>query len=283
MINSNDVLKKSYKEGYAVPQFNITNLEWVRFILEKCEELKSPVILGASEGAIKYMGGYNVVYSLVKSMIKDLNISVPVVLHLDHGTSVDSCKKAIDAGFTSVMIDASKNELKENINITKQVVEYARDKDVSVEAEVGSIGGIEDNISANIKYANVDDCITFVKETNVNSFAPALGTVHGFYKGELNIDFQRMNTISKLVNIPLVLHGGTGVEDELIRKAISNGISKVNIDTELKYAWNIALRDFISKDLEEYDPRKIISSGEKAIKEVIERKINLFGSINKAL
>ncbi|MDD4831474.1 MAG: class II fructose-bisphosphate aldolase, partial [Bacilli bacterium] len=154
MINSNEIFKKAVIEKYAIPQFNITNLEWIKYILEKCEELKSPVILGASEGAIKYMGGYNVVYSIVNAMIKDLNISIPVVLHLDHGTSVDSCKKAIDAGFTSVMIDSSKNMLEENIRITKEVVEYALKRNISIEAEVGSIGGIEDNISANIRYAD---------------------------------------------------------------------------------------------------------------------------------
>ena len=283
MVNSNEILIKAANGGYAIPQFNITNLEWIKYILEKCEELKSPVILGASEGAIKYMGGYNVVYSLVNALVNELNITVPIVLHLDHGTSVESCKNAIDAGFNSVMIDASKYELNENIRITKEVVDYAKERNVSVEAEVGSIGGIEDNISANIKYANVEDCIKFVNETKVNSFAPALGTVHGFFKGELNIDFDRMKQIKELVNIPLVLHGGTGVGDELIKKSIYNGISKINIDTELKSAWNDAVREFINNNKEEYDPRKIISSGEKSLKDVIIRKTNLFGSINKNL
>ena len=281
MVNSNEILLKAFNEGYAIPQFNITNLEWIKYILEKCNELRSPVILGASEGAIKYMGGYSVVYNLVNSLYKELNIVVPVVLHLDHGTSIESCKKAIDSGFTSVMIDASKYELNENIRITKDVVDYAKLKNVSVEAEVGSIGGIEDNISANIRYADVEDCYTFVKSTTVNSFAPALGTVHGFFKGELNIDFNRMKKIKEKVNMPLVLHGGTGVPEELIKMSISNGISKINIDTELKSAWNKAVREFMIDNEKEYDPRKIIGSGEKAIKEVIDKKINLFGSLNK--
>lgn len=281
MINSNEILLKAFNEGYAIPQFNITNLEWIKYILEKCNELRSPVILGASEGAIKYMGGYSVVYNLVNSLYKELNIVIPVVLHLDHGTSIESCKKAIDSGFTSVMIDASKYELNENIRITKDVVDYAKLKNVSVEAEVGSIGGIEDNISANIRYADVEDCYTFVKSTTVNSFAPALGTVHGFFKGELNIDFNRMKKIKEKVNMPLVLHGGTGVPEELIKMSISNGISKINIDTELKSAWNKAVREFMIDNEKEYDPRKIIGSGEKAIKEVIDKKINLFGSLNK--
>ncbi len=282
MINSNEILKKAAIDKYAIPQFNITNLEWIKYILEKCEELRSPVILGASEGAIKYMGGYNVVFSLVDAMIKDLNISIPVVLHLDHGTSIESCKKAINAGFTSVMIDASKNILEENIRITKEVVDYASKYNVSVEAEVGSIGGIEDNISANIRYADVNDCIKFVNATSITSFAPALGTVHGFYKGELNIDFERMKKIKEVVTTPLVLHGGTGVSDDLIKESINNGISKINIDTELKSYWNEAIRKFIEINKSEYDPRKIISSGENAIKEVINNKVNLFGSINKA-
>lgn len=281
MINSNEILLKAFNEGYAIPQFNITNLEWIKYILEKCNELRSPVILGASEGAIKYMGGYSVVYNLVNSLYKELNIVIPVVLHLDHGTSIESCKKAIDSGFTSVMIDASKYELNENIRITKDVVDYAKLKNVSVEAEVGSIGGIEDNIAANIRYADVEDCYTFVKSTTVNSFAPALGTVHGFFKGELNIDFNRMKKIKEKVNMPLVLHGGTGVPEELIKMSISNGISKINIDTELKSAWNKAVREFMIDNEKEYDPRKIIGSGEKAIKEVIDKKINLFGSLNK--
>ena len=282
MINSNEIFKKAVIEKYAIPQFNITNLEWIKYILEKCEELKSPVILGASEGAIKYMGGYNVVYSIVNAMIKDLNIRIPVVLHLDHGTSVDSCKKAIDAGFTSVMIDSSKNMLEENIRITKEVVDYALKRNVSIEAEVGSIGGIEDNISANIRYADVNECIKFVEETGVTSLAPALGTVHGFYKGELNIDFERMKKIKESVKVPLVLHGGTGVNDYLIKESVNIGISKINIDTELKSAWNEAVRNFIGVNKTEYDPRKIISSGEEAIKNVIDKKINLFGSKNKA-
>lgn len=281
MVNSNEILLKAFNEGYAIPQFNITNLEWIKYILEKCNELRSPVILGASEGAIKYMGGYSVVYNLVNSLYKELNIVIPVVLHLDHGTSIESCKKAIDSGFTSVMIDASKYELNENIRITKDVVDYAKLKNVSVEAEVGSIGGIEDNIVANIRYADVEDCYTFVKSTTVNSFAPALGTVHGFFKGELNIDFNRMKKIKEKVNMPLVLHGGTGVPEELIKMSISNGISKINIDTELKSAWNKAVREFMIDNEKEYDPRKIIGSGEKAIKEVIDKKINLFGSLNK--
>lgn len=281
MVNSNEILLKAFNERYAIPQFNITNLEWTKYILEKCNELRSPVILGVSEGAIKYMGGYSVVYNLVNSLYNELTIEIPVVLHLDHGTSIESCKRAIDSGFTSVMIDASKYELNENIRITKEVVEYAKLKNVSVEAEVGSIGGIEDNIVANIRYANVEDCYTFVKSTTVNSFAPALGTVHGFFKGELNIDFNRMKEIKEKVNIPLVLHGGTGVPEELIKMSIFNGISKINIDTELKSAWNKAVREFISNNQQEYDPRKIIGSGEKALKEVIDKKIKLFGSLNK--
>jgi len=275
------ILNKAKKEKYAIPQFNINNLEWTRYILEECQQNKSPVILGVSEGAKKYIGGYDVVSQMVKSLIKDLKITIPVVLHLDHGSSFDSCKNAIDSGFSSVMIDASSHSLKENIYITKKVVKYSKRKKVSVEGEVGYIGGTEDGVSNISLNAKVEDCIEFVNKTNVDALAPALGSVHGLYKGEPNLDYETMNKINNLIKIPLVLHGGTGIDDEKIKKAIGNGISKININTELQIEWSKAVRSFLNKDLEVYDPRKIISSGEKAIKEVVRNKIILFGSIGK--
>jgi fructose-1,6-bisphosphate aldolase class II len=281
LVNAKEILKKARYEKYAVPQFNINNLEWVKYILEKCNELESPVILGASEGAIKYMGGYNVVFSLVKSMINDIKIDVPVVLHLDHGSSIESCKKAIDAGFTSVMIDASKYDLEENIRITKEVVEYALIKNVSVEAEVGHIGGTEDDISADIAYAKVEDALKLVKETNIDFLAPALGSVHGPYKGEPKLDFERMNTIKEQSNLPLVLHGGSGIPDHMIKKAIESGIAKININTELQMSWFDALNIYMKKENPSYDPRKVIGSGENAIKQSVEEKVILLGSKGK--
>ena len=280
--NMKDMLNKADSGKYAVPQFNINNLEWTRFILEECQELNSPVILGVSEGAVKYMGGYKTVSNLVRSLISDLNITIPVALHLDHGSSYETCAKAIDNGFTSVMIDASKYPLEENINITKQVVLYAKDKNVTVEAEIGAVGGEEDGVANELAYAKVEDAVKLVSETNINFLAPALGSVHGIYKGEPKLDFERMVKIHDLVKLPLVLHGGSGIPDELIKKAISCGITKININTELQIAWSKAVRSFLNENDKVYDPRKIIKGGEVAMKEMIKEKVLLFGSNNKA-
>ena len=279
--NMKDMLNKADSGKYAVPQFNINNLEWTRFILEQCQELKTPVILGVSEGAIKYMGGYKTVANLVKSLISNLNITIPVALHLDHGSSYESCVKAINNGFTSVMIDASKYPLEENINITRQVVNYAKDKDVTVEAEVGAVGGEEDGVALELAYAKVEDAVRLVKETNIDFLAPALGSVHGIYKGEPKLDFERMFKIHELVNLPLVLHGGSGIPYDLIKKAISCGICKININTELQMAWSQGVRQFLNNDDKVYDPRKIIKSGEAKMKEMIKEKVILFGSNNQ--
>ena len=281
MNNSNEILIKALKNKYAVAQFNINNLEWTKYILEECEKNKAPVILGVSEGAIKYMGGYNVVSNIVKSLIKDLNITIPVVLHLDHGSSIESCKKAIDAGFTSVMIDASKYELSKNIEIVKEVVNYAKRFNVSVEAEVGHIGGDEDGIVNEIYFAKTEECSRLVKETHIDTLAPALGSVHGLYKGKPNLNYTRMKEISEKLNIPLVLHGGTGIPDEDILKAIENGINKININTELQLAWNKGVRKYIKENEDVYDPRKIISAGESNIKKCIEDKLHLLRSSNR--
>lgn len=281
MNNSNEILIKALKNKYAVAQFNINNLEWTKYILEECEKNKAPVILGVSEGAIKYMGGYNVVSNIVKSLTKDLNITIPVVLHLDHGSSIESCKKAIDAGFTSVMIDASKYELSKNIEIVKEVVNYAKRFNVSVEAEVGHIGGDEDGIANEIYFAKTEECSRLVKETHIDTLAPALGSVHGLYKGKPNLNYTRMKEISEKLNIPLVLHGGTGIPDEDILKAIENGINKININTELQLAWNKGVRKYIKENEDVYDPRKIISAGESNIKKCIEDKLHLLRSSNR--
>lgn len=280
--NMNRTLEKAKVGKYAVAQLNINNLEWTRFILEACEENKAPVILGVSEGAIKYMGGYNVVFSIVSSLIKDLGITIPVVLHLDHGSSLESCMKAVDAGFTSVMIDASKFSIEENITITKAVVDYAHKYNVSVEAEVGAVGGQEDGVIDLLAYAKVEDAVRIAKETAIDVLAPALGSVHGLYKGEPKLDFGRMEQIKGLIDNPLVLHGGTGIPDDLIKRAISCGISKININTELQIVWTKAVREFLKNDDKVYDPRKVIKSGEGSIKESIKEILTLFGSINKA-
>ncbi len=280
--NMNKMLNKAMDEKYAVGHFNINNLEWAKYILEVSEEMKSPVILGVSEGAVKYMGGYNVVVGMVNGLLKDLKITVPVALHLDHGSSFDSCKKAIDAGFSSVMIDASKSILEDNIKVTKEVIEYANKFNVSVETEVGAVGGEEDGFANELAYAKVEDAVLMVKETNVKILTPALGSVHGIYKGEPKLDFDRMNTIKELVNIPLVLHGGSGIPDILMRKSIENGICKINMNTELQIVWAQDVRRFLKEDDKAYDPRKVIKSGESSVKKLLMEKILLFGSNNKA-
>lgn len=273
LVNMNQVVKK---EGKNIPQFNINNLEWTKYILEECNELENPVILGVSEGAIKYMGGPNTVVNVIKGLITDLSITIPVVIHLDHGKTFEMCQKVINSGFTSVMIDASKRPLEENIEITKKVVEYAKERNVSVEGEVGSIGGTEDNITDEEQYAKVEDCIKYVNETKIDFLAPALGSVHGLYKGKPNLQFDKMQELYEKLNIPLVLHGGSGLGNEDILKAIKSGIRKININTELQTQWTKAVREKLKTDNEVYDPRKIISAGENNIKAVVREKINLY-------
>ena len=276
LVNSKEMLLVAKKNHYAVPQFNINNLEWTKYILEAMNELKKPVILGVSEGAIKYMGGYKTVYSLVTSLIEDLKIEIPVCIHLDHGTSIESCIQAVDAGFTSVMIDASKYPLDENIRITKEVVDYAHKYNVTVEAEVGHIGGTEDNITSSITNARLKDCIELVDKTNVDSLAPALGSVHGLYKGTPNLDFTTMQEINNKLEVPLVLHGGTGIPESQIKRAIECGISKININTELQISWHNAVKEFIKENTDIYDPRKVIGSGQAAIKKQVYEKVKMF-------
>ncbi|MBR1937221.1 MAG: class II fructose-1,6-bisphosphate aldolase [Bacilli bacterium] len=276
LVNFNEMLQKAKKEHYAVPHFNINNLEWTKYILEECQELNVPVILGVSEGAAKYMGGFETIANMVKGLLNDLKITIPVCLHVDHGQSFETCKKAIDAGFTSVMIDASKKELDENIRITKEVVEYAHQKGVSVEAEVGHIGGTEDNITSEETNATLDECLAITNNTGIDALAPALGSVHGFYKGEPNLDFERMKIINETLSIPLVLHGGSGIPDDKIEKAIACGTSKINVNTELQVAWSEAVRRFLNENEKQYDPRKVIGSGEQAMKAKIREKVQLF-------
>ena len=276
LVNMNEYIKKAKREEYAIPQFNINNLEWTRFILEACEENNSPVILGVSESAIKYMGGYNTVSHIVANLVEYLHITIPVILHLDHGKSYLSCKEAIDAGFTSVMIDASKLPIEENIIETKKVVEYAKEHNVSVEGEIGYIG----TSNTSITMPSIEQVIKYVNETNVDAVAPALGSVHGIYKEEANLNFDMMIDLKNKINTPLVLHGGSGILDEKIKKAIKSGISKLNINTDLQVAWATSVKEFLNNN-DVYDPRVIIKSGEQAIKEVVYKKIELFESSNK--
>ena len=278
------MLNKAFKEHYAVGQFNINNVEWTSAILEEAEKTKTPVILGVTTSAAKYMGGWHTVVGMVKGLMEDLKITVPVALHVDHGPTVKDCKDAIDAGFTSVMIDASHYPLEENIRIVKEVTDYAHSRPnyVSVEAELGRVGGQEDFVVAESAYAIPEECVRLVKETGVDCLAPALGSVHGPYHGEPKLGFKEMKEIAGLVNIPLVLHGGSGIPNEQLRMAIDRGTSKININTECQMAWTKIVREVLSTNDKVYDPRKIIGPGREGIKQVFIDKVTVFGSLGKA-
>ena len=284
--NAKKMIKKAYQEGYAVGHFNMIDLIWAKTILVTCQEKNSPVIIGASEGAIKFMGGYNVAANVIKSLVVDLKLTIPVALHLDHGSCYEACEKAIVAGFSSVMLDKSSLPLAENIRETQRVVELAAKYDVSVEAEIGFIGGEEEGVVNEVLYAKVEDCVQFNKEVKVDMFAPALGSVHGHYKGKPKLGFKQMEEINRLVKVPLVLHGASGLPDELVKKAIARGIAKVNTSTDAMDSYNRGLHEFYQNHLDElekgYDPRKHIRYGNKFMREAILKKIELFGSANKA-
>ena len=278
------MLNKAFKEHYAVGQFNINNVEWTSAILEEAEKTKTLVILGVTTSAAKYMGGWHTVVGMVKGLMEDLKITVPVALHVDHGPTVKDCKDAIDAGFTSVMIDASHYPLEENIRIVKEVTDYAHSRPnyVSVEAELGRVGGQEDFVVAESAYAIPEECVRLVKETGVDCLAPALGSVHGPYHGEPKLGFKEMKEIAGLVNIPLVLHGGSGIPNDQLRMAIDRGTSKININTECQMAWTKIVREVLSTNDKVYDPRKIIGPGREGIKQVFIDKVTVFGSLGKA-
>ena len=283
LVSMTDMLKKAKSEGYAVGQFNINNLEFTQAILQAAQEEKSPVILGVSEGAGRYIGGFKTVVKIVEGLLEDYKVTVPVAIHLDHGSSFDKCKEAIDAGFTSVMIDASHHPFEENITLTKQVVEYAHAKGISVEAELGTVGGQEDDVQANgVIYADAKECEELVKQTGVDCLAPALGSVHGPYKGEPNLGFNEMEEISNGTGVPLVLHGGTGIPTKDIQKSISLGTAKINVNTENQIASAKCVREVLAANPNMYDPRKYLGPARDVIKETVIGKIREFGSAGKA-
>ena len=283
LVSMKEMLLKAKEGKYAVGQFNINNLEWTYTILGKCQEINAPVILGVSEGAVRYMGGFHVVADMVKAVIKDKNITIPVALHLEHGSSFEICKAALDAGFTSVMIDASHHSFEENIRITKEVCEYAKKTGASVEAELGKVGGQEDDVVAETMYADFDECVKLAAETGIDALAPALGSVHGPYHGEPKLGFDEMKAIGDaLKTTPLVLHGGSGIPDEQIKRAIACGTCKINVNTEFQQAWTALVREALAKDPNVYDPRKVIGPGLKGIEAVVVEKCGVFGCINKA-
>ena len=286
LVSVTDMLKKAYEGKYAVGQFNINNLEWTKAILTTAEELKSPVILGVSEGAAKYMGGYNTVVQLVSGLMKDLEITVPVATHLDHGT-YNGAKAAMDAGFSSIMFDGSHYPIDENVAKTTELISLAHAKGVSIEAEVGSIGGEEDGVVGTGEIADVAEC-QLIADLGVDILAAGIGNIHGAYPDNWEgLDFATLEKINKITGAtPLVLHGGTGIAPTMIKKAIALGVAKINVNTECQWAFQLATRAYFeaNKDLEGkgFDPRKILAPGTKAIQAAVKEKMELFGSINQA-
>ena len=286
LVSAAEMLKKAKAGKYAVGQFNINNLEWAKSILLTAEECKSPVILGVSEGAGKYMCGYTTVVGMVKGMIENLGITVPVAIHLDHG-SYEHAKKVIEAGFSSVMFDGSHYEIAENIEKTKEIIELAHSKGISVEAEVGAIGGEEDGVVGGGEVADVDECV-MIANLGVDMLAAGIGNIHGKYPENWGgLRFDVLEKISEATgDMPLVLHGGTGIPEDMIKKAISLGVSKINVNTECQLTFAAATRKYIEegKDLQGkgFDPRKMLAPGCEAIKETVKEKMELFGSVNKA-
>ncbi|CRX37069.1 / iolJ / 6-phospho-5-dehydro-2-deoxy-D-gluconate aldolase /:559605 Reverse [Candidatus Hepatoplasma crinochetorum] len=286
LSNAKKILNDAKKGKYAVGQYNINNLEWTKATLEVCQEMKAPVILGTSEGAVKYMGGFNAIVGMVEGLIKDLKITIPVVLHLDHGQSVENCKKAIDAGYKSVMFDGSNLDINENVKRTKEVVNYANKHNASVEAEVGTVGGNEDGVVGGINYASLKECES-IADTGITMLAASLGSVHGHYEGKPKLGFDEMVKYAKATNLPLVLHGGSGIPDDQIKKAIASGEAKINVNTEIQEAFTKGIRKYIEEKLDRkgtgYDPRKVIGTyAYKNMKETVSEKIKLFGTANKA-
>ena len=286
LVSAKEMLQKARKEKYAVGQFNINNLEWTKAVLLTAEENNSPVILGVSEGAGKYMGGYKTVVGMVKGMIEDLNITVPVAIHLDHG-SYDGALKSIEAGFTSVMFDGSHYSIEENVAKTKEIVDLAHSKGISVEAEVGSIGGEEDGVVGTGEVADPAEC-KMIADLGIDMLAAGIGNIHGKYpENWAGLSFDTLEAINNATGtMPLVLHGGTGIPADMIQKAISLGVSKINVNTECQLSFAAATREYIEagKDLQGkgFDPRKLLTPGFEAIKATVKEKMELFGSINKA-
>ncbi len=286
LVSAKEMLEKARAGHYAVGQFNINNLEWTKAILLTAQELNSPVILGVSEGAGKYMAGYKTIVGMVEGMIEGLGITVPVALHLDHG-SYDAAMKCIEAGFSSVMFDGSHYPIEENVQKTTELVNICAEKGLSLEAEVGAIGGEEDGVVGAGDIADPNECKT-IADLGVTMLAAGIGNIHGKYPANWKgLAFDALEKISEATgSIPLVLHGGTGIPAEMIKKAISLGVAKINVNTECQLAFTAATRKYIEegKDLEGkgFDPRKVLAPGVEAIKATVKEKMELFGSVNKA-
>ncbi|NLJ15987.1 MAG: class II fructose-1,6-bisphosphate aldolase [Clostridiales bacterium] len=286
LVSAKKMLNDALKGKYAVGQFNINNLEWTKAVLLTAQELKSPVILGVSEGAGKYMGGYKTVVGMVNGMLEELNITVPVALHLDHG-SYEGALKCVEAGFSSIMFDGSHYPIDENVEKTTALVKLVNEKGLSLEAEVGSIGGEEDGVIGTGEVADPDECKR-IADLGITMLAAGIGNIHGKYPDNwTGLSFDTLEKIrNKTGDMPLVLHGGTGIPEDMIKKAISLGVAKINVNTECQWAFQKATRKYIEegKDLQGkgFDPRKLLAPGFEAIKETVKEKMELFGSVGKA-
>ncbi|MBU5266741.1 class II fructose-1,6-bisphosphate aldolase [Virgibacillus proomii] len=281
LVTLNDVLPKAKRKGYAVGHFNINGFIWAQAILQAAQEEKAPVVIASSDRLVDYLGGFKQIADMVRNLIKRLDIQVPVVLHLDHGQSVERCLEAIDAGYSSVMYDGSHFPLAENMKNTKKVVDYAHANGVSVEAEIGTVGGYEDGVIGNIHYADLQECVELVNATNIDALAAALGSVHGKYKGEPKLGFKEMAEISTAVEIPLVLHGASGIPLAQLHQAITLGHAKININTEMNIAWRKALQHSLVENPDVYEPKILLESSKLVIKQTVSQKIKDFGSHNK--
>jgi len=282
LVTGKEILDKAHKEGYAVGAFNINKMEILQAVIAAAEEERSPVIIQTSEVAIKYAG---IDYLSAMVHLAANKATVPVALHLDHGTTYETIIKCIANGYTSVMIDGSHHSLEENIKVTSEIIKIAHAAGISVEAELGRLGGVEDNISVDEKdarFTDPDEAVQFVKETGVDYLAIAIGTAHGKYKGKPELDFERLATIKKRLNMPIVLHGASGVPEEDIRKAISYGINKINIDTDIRVAFTEGIKSVLTSKPEEFDPRKICGPAREEMKKVVQAKMRLFGCAGKA-
>ncbi len=286
MIQNIEKIIKKAKEGkYAIGQFNVYNIEWIKAVLETAQEQKSPAILATTYGAAKYMGGVKAVVALVNNIIEDLDITVPIALHLDHSTSYEWCKEAMDAGYKSVMFDGSKYNIKKNIEITEKVVSYAKKCNASVEGEVGIVGGEEESIVGQVRYASEEECIS-ISKTGITTLAASLGSVHGHYNGEPKLGFDLMERYSKLTGLPLVLHGGSGIDDEKIKRAIECGQCKINVSTAIQEAFCDGLARYFEenkhKESKGYSPKVMFTTySVPNVKEIVRRKMILFGSNGK--
>ena len=286
LVSAKEMLTKAKAGKYAVGQFNINNLEWTKSILQTAQELQSPVILGVSEGAGKYMCGYKTIVGMVNGMLEELNITVPVALHLDHG-SFEGAKACINAGFSSIMFDGSHYSIEENIAKTKELVEAAHAKGVSIEAEVGSIGGEEDGVIGMGECADPKEC-KMIADLGVDFLAAGIGNIHGKYPANWKgLSFETLDAIQQLTgDMPLVLHGGTGIPTDMIKKAIDLGVSKINVNTECQLSFAAATRKYIEEGKDQqgkgYDPRKLLAPGFDAIKATVKEKMEIFGSVGKA-